>query len=90
MLLADERVDPSDDDNLAIRDASREGHSDVVLRLLQDQRVDPSDFHNEAIRFAAANGHLEIVRILIKDSRVDPYALRLGTEILETDSENEE
>jgi hypothetical protein len=38
-LLADPRVDPSDDSNLAIRNAMANNHLPVVERLLQDPRV---------------------------------------------------
>ena len=41
-LLKDSRVDPSADNNYAIRWASRYGHSGVVRELLRDRRVDPS------------------------------------------------
>ena len=57
-LLADPRVDPSADDNAAIRMASRFGHVAVVARLLADPRVDPSAAHNEAIRREIGRAHL--------------------------------
>ena len=72
VLLADQRVDPSDNDNEAIIWASSGGHLDIVKLLLADQRVDPSHNDNEAIRKASANDHLEIVKLLLADSRVDP------------------
>ena len=40
LLLADPRVDPSDDDNFAIRLASNYGQTEVVKLLLADPRVD--------------------------------------------------
>src|SRR3989304_6063778 len=42
LLLADHRVDPSANDNHAIRLASSKGHDKVVKLLLADSRVDPS------------------------------------------------
>jgi hypothetical protein len=39
-LLQDERVDPSADDNYAVRWAAQNGHLAVVDRLLEDDRVD--------------------------------------------------
>jgi hypothetical protein len=42
VLLADQRVDPSADDQYSIRKASQYGHSEVVKLLLADQRVDIS------------------------------------------------
>jgi hypothetical protein len=70
-------MDPSDDDNFAIRIASENGHVAVVDRLLQEPTrfVNPSDFDNYAIRFASENGHIEVVERLLQDSRVDPFAV---------------
>ena len=74
LLLHDPCVDPSADDNWAIRWASTNGHLAVVDRLLQDVRVDPSANNNETIRFASKNGHLAVVDRLLQDTRVDPSA----------------
>lgn len=46
LLLQDGRVDPSFDNNYAIRGASENGHADVVQVLLQDDRVDPRAENN--------------------------------------------
>src|SRR5215217_300964 len=40
MLLADERVDPSANNNSAIQGASMKGHLEIVELLLADERVD--------------------------------------------------
>ena len=45
-LLLNAGVDPSADDNWAIRYASENGHIAVVERLLMDPRVDPSADNN--------------------------------------------
>jgi hypothetical protein len=71
-LLQDKRVDPSADDNKAIRWASDNGYLAVVERLLQDERVDPSANNNAAIQWAASNSRLAIVERLLQDDRVDP------------------
>ena len=42
-LLKDKRVDPSANNNYAIRWASEKGHLEVVQELLKDNRVDPSE-----------------------------------------------
>ena len=42
LLLTDKRVNPSANNNFAIRWASRNGHTKVVKLLLADERVDPS------------------------------------------------
>jgi hypothetical protein len=46
MLLQDNRVDPSANNNEAIQYASRYGHREVVEILLKDSRVNPSDKDN--------------------------------------------
>jgi len=71
-LLKDNRVDPSDRDNYAIKVASTNGHTETVKLLLQDDRVDPSDNNNMAIRWASNNGCTGVVKLLLKDDRVDP------------------
>jgi hypothetical protein len=73
-LLQDERVDPSADNNYAVRLAAENGQLAIVDRLLQDQRVDPSADNNYAVRLAAENGHLAVVDRLLQDKRVDPSA----------------
>jgi ankyrin repeat protein len=73
-LLADSRVDPSVEDNVALIYAASNGHTEIVKLLLSDSRVDPSADDNYALRYAARNGHVEIVNLLLSDSRVDPSA----------------
>src|SRR5687768_15300647 len=63
-------VDPAAYNNLAIRYACKNGHTDIVKMLLNDTRVD----HNYAIRVACYNGHIDIVKLLLADTRVDPSA----------------
>jgi hypothetical protein len=77
-LLQDEHIDPSADDNYAVRWATVRGHLAVVERLLQDERVDPSTNDNYAVRCAAENGHLAVVDRLLRDERVDPSANNNG------------
>ncbi len=74
VLLADQRVDPSAENNWDIIWASKKGHLEIVKLLLADPRVDPSDNNNFAIQWASNNGHLEIVKLLLADKRVDPSA----------------
>jgi len=64
ILLSDKRIDPTADDNTAIRWASAKGHVEVVKILLSDKRVDPTAGNNLAIRWASAKGHVEVVKIL--------------------------
>jgi len=80
ILLNDSRVDPSTDDNYAIRGASANGHAGVVMLLLQLAKangVDPSAADNEAIKWASEREarHVKVVRALLADNRVDPSAI---------------
>jgi ankyrin repeat protein len=72
LLLADKRVDPSADDQLAIRMACEDGQLEVVKLLLADERVDPSVSNSCTILGACAHGHTEIAQLLLADKRVDP------------------
>jgi hypothetical protein len=77
-LLQDQRVNPADNNNNAIRMASGCGRVLVVDRLLQDERVDPAAGDNSAIHSAAINNHSSVVERLLQDERVDPKALHDG------------
>ncbi|KAJ3076442.1 hypothetical protein HDU98_003306 [Podochytrium sp. JEL0797] len=74
MLLRDVElgVDPSADEEYAVRCSSESGHLGVVRMLLEDGRVDPTGKKNYAVRAAATFGHVEIVDMLLLDARVDP------------------
>jgi ankyrin repeat protein len=82
--LKDPRIDPSIQDNLAIRVACGHGYTELAKVLLQYICVDPSVRGNYAIRIASENGHKEIVEMLLQDKRVDPsatsnYAIRFAS-----------
>ena len=77
-------VDPSIENNVAIKWASEKGHFDIVDRLLRDERVDPSDQNNFAIITASHKGHLNVINRLLENPRVDPadqnnYAIMLAS-----------
>ena len=74
ILLADSRVDPSAQGNLAVLRASQNSHTEVVKILLADSRIDPSINDNYAIKFASMNGFPEVMKLLLADKRVDPSA----------------
>ncbi|KAJ3209676.1 hypothetical protein HDU67_006006 [Dinochytrium kinnereticum] len=79
-LLFTGRVDPTADDDLAIRDACERGYPEVVLILLKFSnprypKVDPVSRSNYGMRMASQNGHAEVVRILLGTGRVPPCAL---------------
>ena len=83
--LIENGIDPSDNNNYAIKWASKNGHLEIVKLLLQDKRVDPSANNNYAIKWASKNGHTEVVKLLLEDPRVDPsdyynYAIRYASD----------
>lgn len=84
LLLADDRVNPSDSGNLSvgitIKMAASEGRTEIVKLLLDDSRVNPGADNNYAIKKAVSKGHINVVKLLLGDSRVNPaednYAIR--------------
>mmetsp|Transcript_1513 Transcript_1513/g.1930 ORF Transcript_1513/g.1930 Transcript_1513/m.1930 type:complete len:250 (+) Transcript_1513:191-940(+) len=83
ILSDDARVDPSVNNNRAVRWASENGHIDFVRELMKDPRVDPSADNNDAIFLANFYSHVDVVKELMTDSRVDPsvkgnYPIRLA------------
>ena len=76
-MLQDERVDPSADDNNAIRWSAENGHKEVVEYLVERCRADVEQagsvtFDGETIEgapplwCAAAAGHTQIVKLLVE------------------------
>jgi ankyrin repeat protein len=72
--VASDIIDPSKDNNKAIRIAAEKGATSIVISLLYNKRVNPCVNDNEPLWIAAANGHKEVVETLLKDARVDPHA----------------
>jgi ankyrin repeat protein len=64
LLLADPRVDPTINNNNAVRFASEESHVEIVKLLLNDPRVD-----HTAVSFM---GNLEMVKFLLENTSIDP------------------
>ncbi len=83
-LLKDPRVDPSANDQAAIKWSAYCGYTDIMEILLQDPRVDPSVNNQSALLCAVPNGMLTTVERLLMDTRVDssviPNFLCDGTE----------
>ena len=69
--LLNQGVDPSINDNDAIREASWKGNPHIVRRLLQDSRINPGAKHNDALSKAVNWEHIDIVKLLLQDSRLD-------------------
>ena len=65
-------IDPTSNNNHAIKRAGEFGYFDIMKLLLSDPRVRPGNMNNYAIRKAAENGHTEIVKLLLADPRVNP------------------
>jgi hypothetical protein len=57
--------------NFAIRDASENGHLDVVKYLYENTKADPIAMDNFAIKWAADNGHLNVVKYLHENTKAD-------------------
>ncbi len=72
VLLADQRVDPSYNNNRAILLASQHGYLEIVRLLLADSRVDPSADDNLIIIEASEHGYTEIIKLLLANKKVDP------------------
>ena len=71
-------IDPTTDDNYALRHASKNGCFEVVRLLLKDPRVDVNAKDGSSLLHAVANGHTIIVKELLKDPRVDATLGRLS------------
>jgi len=69
LLLKDNRVDPSANDNGAIIWASTRGHYKVVEMLINDKRVDPSARDNEA--FKCASRHVKVMELFLRDKHMN-------------------
>jgi len=76
LLLTCPGVDPTDDNNCAIRWASQSGYTEVVKLLLTCPGVDPTAENNHAIQNASAGGHIELI-IIIFAPRPKKWGLKL-------------
>lgn len=75
-------ANPASGDDFPVRLAAKNGHYEVVTRLLQEAGVNPTARKNSAIRMAAANGHTKIVATLFYHIR--EYYPEHVAELLET------
>lgn len=83
------RTDPTMEDNRAVRDASYNGHTDVVKLLLQHPRVDPTAVINEALMVACENGHVDIVELLVSHPKVKQQLADIRNRALRLAQDNE-
>lgn len=65
-----EVVDPSENDNYAIKSAAKYMNAEIVELLMSDPRVDPSVNNNEIVKMSFTRGDVYIVELLLKDPRV--------------------
>jgi hypothetical protein len=70
-LLADARIDPTAQSNIALRWAAYNEHADVMRVLLADPRVSPSAEQNSAIYSAVTYNGIDAFQLLRADTRVD-------------------
>lgn len=75
------KVNPSVNNNEAIRIAARHGYYKIVEFLIEDDRVDVCVNNNEPLRMAARFGHYEVVQLLVDSGKVDTNneTLRMAT-----------
>jgi hypothetical protein len=66
-----EGLDPSIENNYAIKYAAQYGYFDIVKTLLDDERVNPRASDNMPIKLAFRNKHFNIVGLLLKDKRTN-------------------
>lgn len=70
LLLKDDRLDPSFDNNYLIWRASKSGNYKVVKVLLKDTRIDPCANNNRAIFSAVKNRSYGVVKLLLNYHRI--------------------
>ena len=70
LLIKDNDVNPANNNNYAICEASKLGNFDIVVLLLKDERVDPSVNYNESTFWANNNEYYNILEVIWKDQRV--------------------
>ena len=74
-LLKTSKLDPSFDDNRAIKWACKGGHVEILKHLLSDSRVDPCvstsySNQNELLLIASYHGHKEVIKLLLNHPKV--------------------
>jgi len=72
ILIGDERVDPTIQDQRALVTAARSGNAGVVKALLNHKGVDPNAQNNTPLLEAIANARSGVIDVLLDDDRVEP------------------
>jgi ankyrin repeat protein len=68
LLLADRRVDPTEDGDDALVQATYNWHGEIVKMLLEDGRV---NLNNDVMIEAIKHNNIDIVELLLKDKRIE-------------------
>jgi ankyrin repeat protein len=71
-LLNDEKIDPSEYNNAALRIACKRSSLDIVKLLLSHPKVDPSDKKCNALYRSIKSQNYKIFDVLLKHKKVDP------------------
>jgi ankyrin repeat protein len=71
-LLTKKDINPSVDQNYALRTAAEFGHSNLVSLFLNNELVNIYGLTDRSIVVAAKNNHIKVVEILLNDKRINP------------------
>ena len=71
-MLTFKHIDPTINNNMAIRMAACSGNLAMVNKLLENLSVDPCAHCNGAIEGALRNKHTDVAKRLLEDPRIDP------------------
>lgn len=73
LLLADQRVNPSQNDSKILIDSVEQGRVDVVSILLSDPRIDPNNGVGRPLRTAIRTRHLQMIELLMHNETIARY-----------------
>jgi ankyrin repeat protein len=76
VLSADQRIDISECQQLALTLACERDQIEMVKWLLSDCRIDPSCYQQHALKAACISASPELVKLLLADERVSPVMNR--------------
>jgi hypothetical protein len=69
LLLSDDRIDPSANNNDALYRSCFDDRIDIVKALLEDDRVNPFYANGNAIRIAIDKKHMDIVELIMRNRK---------------------
>ena len=71
LLLNDPRIDPSADNQCAVKQASNGEYIEVLKLLLKDHRVDPHIYKNAVIHAVIRSNDLKAIKILLNNNQIN-------------------